>query len=204
MPHPVPMASSFTYIAMFRFGRLTLTIAVAGIGIAAAGMLMDLPDDPKLLLTLGGLAISATLLALYLPLILTSKPGLRVDQDGLLFGGRPPIYQRTSAFVPWDAVAEIYIFRVRHWVFTATYVGLRGVREDVLPMSPSMPAGVAETIWHVPTAVVLASRPAYGWQLDKAALKAAVGYFASHVPVIDLSADAPLQRQLERKLPTVH
>ncbi|MFC7241162.1 hypothetical protein ACFQO7_01595 [Catellatospora aurea] len=187
--------SSFTYTAPFRFGRLTKSMLAVGVLAAVAGLLPGWSEDVRVVLIAGGLALPGTLLALYLPLILGGKPGLRVDADGVLFGGRPLIYARTSAFVPWSAISEIYLFRVHQGLFVTTYVGVQGV-DGVAPLRPSMPASVAATIWHVPTEVVLASRPAFGWQLDKAALTTAAGYFAPGVPVIDLTEAAPMQRQL--------
>ena len=193
--------SSFTYVAPFRFGRLTLSMLAVGTLAVLAGLLLDLGEDARVVLVAGGAALPVTLLALYLPLILGRKPGLRVDADGILFGGRPLIYARTSAFVPWQAISEIYLFRVHQGLFITTYVGVQG-RDGVAPLRPSMPASVAATIWHVPTEVVLSSRPAFGWRLDKAALTAAAGYFAPSVPVVDLTEAAPMQRQLREVPPT--
>ncbi|WP_155374582.1 hypothetical protein [Catellatospora vulcania] len=193
--------SSFTYVAPFRFGRLTLTMLGVGVLAFLAGLLPGLPEDVTVVLLAVGVALPGTLLALYLPLILGGKPGLRVDADGIMFGGRPLIYARTSAFVPWSAISEIYLFRIHQGLFVTTYLGVQGV-DGVAPLRPSMPASVAATFWHVPTEVVLASRPAFGWRLDKAALTTAVGYFASRVPVVDLTEAAPMQRQLRETPPT--
>jgi hypothetical protein len=161
---------------------------------AVAGLLLDLPEEAKLIVVTAGFTIPVTLLALLGPPALMRKPALIVDTDGVHFGARPPINRPGAAFVAWSAIREVYLYRVNHWVMVTSYIGLQG-HDGVMPLKPYLPAGIAQTIWHVPFEVVQASRPATGWRLDPAAIKAAVGYFAPSVPVVDLTEVAAVQAQ---------
>ncbi|GHJ44790.1 hypothetical protein Cs7R123_21320 [Catellatospora sp. TT07R-123] len=182
-----------SYLARYRLGPITQAVMALGVLAAAAGALLDLPEDPTIVLVAGGLTLPLTLLALYGPLILSGRPALRVDETGILFGGRPPIQGRTTAFVPWSEIAEIYLFRVDHLVVRTTYIGLKGHDGRPAPLRPVLPESVARTFWHVPRDVVLASRPTYGYRLDKAAFVAAVAAHAEDTMVIDLTAVAAAQ-----------
>jgi hypothetical protein len=153
-----------------------------GVAVAVAGVVSGLPEEPRAMLTAGGLAIPfACLLLLGLP-VLRRRAALRIDADGVFFEGRPPLFKMTSAFARWETIEAIYLFRVRHGFYVATYVALEG-RDGVAPIGTLLPRAVARTIPHVPLEIVMASRPAYNWRLDKAALKE-----ASPVPVVDLTA----------------
>ncbi|MDI1465742.1 hypothetical protein QEZ54_32695 [Catellatospora sp. KI3] len=182
--------SSTTYVAYYRLGPITRTAIAVGLIAAAAGLLLDLPEDPQVVLVAGGLALSVTILALYGPLILLRREALRVDENGIMFGGRPPIQARTSAFVPWSGIGEITLFRVDHLVVRATYIGLSGPDGAPAPLRPVLPESIASTIWHIPLEVVLASRPTYGYRLDREAFTAAVAAHAPGLLVIDVTGVA--------------
>ncbi|MBV1852293.1 hypothetical protein [Catellatospora tritici] len=187
---------STPYLARYRFGLITLTVMALSVLAAAAGMLLDLPEDPTMLLIVVGITVPLTLLALYGPLILLRRPALRVDETGILFGGRPPIQARTSAFVPWSGIGEIYLFRTHHLLVVTTYIGLTGRDGQPAPLRSVLPESVARTFWHVPLEVVRASRPTYGYRLDRAAFTAAVAAYAPDVAVIDVTGVAVGQAPL--------
>jgi hypothetical protein len=176
--HDLPM----TYVTPFRFGPFSLVAMALGVVIAIAGIVSDVPEDPKLILIAGGLAIPFAVLLLLGPPVLRRRAALRVDADGVFFEGRPPLFKLTSAYARWEAIEAIYLFKVRHGFYVATYVGLEG-RDGVAPIETLLPKSVARTIPHVPLEIVMASRPVYNWRLDKQALKN-----ASPVPVVDLTA----------------
>lgn len=188
----ISLVSSFVYIARYRLGNLTKVMMAAGLVLGLTGVFAPIPEDLQVVLAPAGFALTATLAAIYLPMQLRSVVGMRVDATGILIGGRPMVYKRTSVFVPWDRISEVYLFRVLHLGLRGTYIGLRSP-DGTAVMKSAIPANLAETIWHVPTEVVLASRPALGWQLDKAPFIAAANYFAPSVTVIDLTDALPMQ-----------
>lgn len=167
-------------------GSLTLALVVLVLGVS---------DMFRLVLVTIGFTVPAVLLAFFGSAALWRKAGLVVDGEGIHFGGRPPIYRFTRAFVPWSAIREIHLFRVNHGLMVLSYVGFLS-HDGALVLKPQLSPWIAKTVWHVPLEAVRASRPAYGWRLDAAAFKAAVSQFAPSVTVVDVSDRAMTQARL--------
>jgi len=206
---PVSQPAPPAYTARFRFGRSTITVMVLGILAGIVAILLDLSGAFGLVAVTASFTVSATVAALFGWPILRGAPGLRIDSDGILLGGRPPYEGRTRRFVPWSDIAEIYLFRLypfrtAHGPLVTSYIGLLGPA-GARPLSPLIPRAIAHRsaqrlvlrLAHVPLDAVLSSRPAFGWQLEPAAVVAAVERFAPQVPVVlDLNSVTTQQKPL--------
>ncbi|GAB3834286.1 hypothetical protein ACFPIJ_10275 [Dactylosporangium cerinum] len=181
---------SVAYQARYRVSWTVWGLVVAGLIAGTVALVVGGPDVGPLVAA-GCFAASGTIFALYGHAALTGKVGLRVDQRGIQFGGRPPLYRATSDFVAWPDISAVYLFRVRLLLWTETYVGLEG-HDGPAPLPQRIPANLVSMIWHVPADVVTASRSTNGFPVDPAALTAAMQHVAPGVPVVDLTAVAPM------------
>ncbi|GAA3233543.1 hypothetical protein ACFO1B_23250 [Dactylosporangium siamense] len=187
------------YQARYRVSRTVWGLVTAGLIAGTVALLVGGPDVGPLVAA-GCYAAPGTILALYGHAALTRKVGLRVDERGIEFGGRPPLYRVTSDFVAWPDISAVYLFRVRLLLWTETYVGFEG-HDGPAPLAQRIPANVVSMIWHVPADVVAASRSTNGFPVDRAAFIAAVHLVAPDVPVVDLTAVAPMLTPTPRRSP---
>lgn len=130
------------------------------------------------------------------------KVALRVDNQGLTFGGQPFRHRETTHFVPWTAIRSVvvyrtYLYRVQGFgPRTGRFLGLRGVEAPIV--LPGRPDPVADpdgyralishlrgSVAHVPPDVAYASRRIWGWWLIRGRLAEEVARFAPQVEVID-------------------
>ncbi|MFD0581215.1 hypothetical protein [Dactylosporangium darangshiense] len=190
--------SAVPYQARYRVSPTIWGLVLASLIAGTVALAVDGSDDLGLVVGAGCYAASATLLALYGHAALTGKIGLRVDRNGIQFGGRPPLYRAMTDFVAWSDISAVYLYRVRILLFTETYVGLQG-HDGPAPLPQRIPANAVRMIWHVPADVVAASRSTNGFKVDPAALIAAVNLVAPSVPVVDLTAVAPMLAPTPRR-----
>ncbi|WP_344617233.1 hypothetical protein [Dactylosporangium salmoneum] len=190
--------SAAPFQARYRVSSTVWGLVVAGLIAGTAALVLDGSDDLGLVVGAGCYAASATLLALYGHAALTGKIGLRVDRQGITFGGRPPVYRAMTDFVAWSDISAVYLYRVRILLFTETLVGLQG-HDGPAPLPARIPANLVQMIWHVPADVAAASRTTNGFKVDPAALSAAVNLVAPSVPVVDLTAVAPMLTPTPRR-----
>ncbi|MEV6928335.1 hypothetical protein AB0M46_28145 [Dactylosporangium sp. NPDC051485] len=177
------------YEVRYRVSRAVWGLVAAGLLAGTAALALGGSGDEAAVVAAACYAASVTVLALYGHAALTRKVGLRVDEEGIRFGGRPPLY-RPADTVPWRAVSTIYLYRVRVAGLTQSYVGLQAP-DGAPPLPQRVPANVVRMIYHVPSDAAAASYSADGFPLDPAAFAAAVARVAPSVQVVDLTAVAP-------------
>ncbi|MFG2598021.1 hypothetical protein [Streptomyces sp. NPDC048462] len=177
--------SPLTYQARYGWDRRTAgTVAFAAVftavlllpGVPLLGRLLGLP-----LFGLGGLFMAYT--------ALSRKVAFRVDETGVLLGGSPARYRATTNHVPWADITGVVLWSQTVGGASLPYVGLAR-RKGAPPLFGDGPTARAVVGAFVPVSadVVMASRAAQGWRLDRERLAAAVAHFAPGVPVNEHAA----------------
>ncbi|MET9362932.1 hypothetical protein ABZX93_18705 [Streptomyces sp. NPDC006632] len=111
----------------------------------------------------------------------------RVDADGVLLGGAPARYESQLAFVPWQDITAMVVWRQLTAGNGINHIGVQ--RKAGAPPLPGMNSRMsreraATLVPHVDYELLKASRPINFWRLDPERLQAAVDAFAPHVPVL--------------------
>ncbi|WP_431031786.1 hypothetical protein ACQYWQ_00215 [Streptomyces sp. P6-2-1] len=114
-------------------------------------------------------------------------PALRVDAAGVLLGGVPVRHTAHTAFVPWQDLTGVVLWRLP----TAGYSPVDHIGVSRHPGAPSLPGPNAHLTPeksqalapHVAHEVVVTSHPIVLWRLDPERLLAAVNAFAPGIEV---------------------
>ncbi|GAA0678108.1 hypothetical protein GCM10010193_34380 [Kitasatospora atroaurantiaca] len=161
---------------------MTAAVAVLALAVGAAkggtlGAVIVVLGVLALLLGAGSAALSFAT-------VRRRQVALRVDTDGILLGGYPLGYARTTALVPWSDIVGVEL-----WVQRAgsmAFVGLhRTEGAPPLPAASSNPAlaRANERASGMCLDLLSASRPVHLWQLDTQRLLTTIARHAPHVVI---------------------
>lgn len=111
----------------------------------------------------------------------------RVDNRGVLLGGGIAQYEKHTAFVSWEDITALVVWRLRTTGQGLNYIGVRrrpGAPGLPGPNSKMTPLQAERVAPHVEYELLLASRPISWWRLRPEELMVATDTFAPSVPVL--------------------
>jgi len=154
-----------------------LAVAVGTVKGGTAGLVIAVLGALAILVGGGSAALSVAA-------VRKRQIALRVDADGILLGGYPLGYARTTALVPWSDIVGVEL-----WVQRAgsmAFVGLHRT-EGAPPLPTATPTPAVARASERPAGMCVellnASRPVHLWQLDTQRLLNTIARHAPHVVI---------------------